>query len=194
MYRPKLNFKKKLSRKSCLICKKEYSSLIMTLIFRLSWFQQTGLYRKIYLLVLSGPELINHKLQKKFNLICKVEQWAFSFNFCPMPVIYITIVGIWLGNLWSVTCGCRRLVGTKFLFLINLERKSFFVRKRILTSLQSSWQQHSRKRPSILTSSISNCCSVLHQALLWLAKFCGQHYTLPSTGHRRLAAAPKRIQ
>ena len=29
-----------------------------------------------------------------------------------------------------------------------------FVQKRILTSLQTSWHPHSRKRPSILTSSI----------------------------------------
>ena len=70
-----------------------------------------------------------------------------------------------------------------WIYIYHIYIYIIFVWKRVLTSLQTSLHQHSRKRLFILTSSISNCCCVLHRArqMQLTAR------PLPSTGYRCIA-------
>ena len=135
-------------------------------ILRSSWFnlpgyQLTGsedISKNLSIGLVSDVRIRTQQTETTKTNLPDLQSWTFSLNFWVefSFINFMTFDFIGIHDLLIV------LVRTKSLFWKTL-RKFFLFRKWILTSWQTSWQQHSRKRLYMLTSSISNRCCVLRR-------------------------------
>ena len=148
--------------------------------FRIELVSTKRTFRKICWLVSSRTVLNKQKLQAIFYLI-----WKMS--------ILIKFFGLSFRSSWyqSLTLPISEIddlslvvVRAKPLFWWTSKGKLIFVRKWILTSLQTWLHPHSRKRSSILIKLL--WCPLPGPQATGLSR---RHW--PDSGHRRIDAAPK---